>query len=288
MQKTRNDQRTKELESDIVGHYDGSELLTSIETGLATIGKSSATVTVEDLGPVDEFHVGGRAATTELCERLGVTHDDHILDVGCGIGGTTRFITELSGCEVTGVDLAPNYITIARLLTEWTGLTDRAGYEIASALDMPFEDSSFDKAVQLHVGMNIADKVALFREVHRVVRPGGRFGVYDIMRVTDGTIEFPVPWATDASMSFVEDLSTYGNALELAGFETAEIRNRRQFAVEFFGAMRANALAAGGPPPLGLHLILGKDASTKLANVIDAIDAGVIAPVEIICDKPEA
>ena len=84
MQNTRNEQRTKELESDIVGHYDGSELLTSIETGLATIGKSSATVTVEDLGPVDEFHVGGRAATTELCERLGVTHDDHVLDVGKG------------------------------------------------------------------------------------------------------------------------------------------------------------------------------------------------------------
>lgn len=288
MQNTRKDQRTEALESELVGHYGGSGLLASIEAGLAGTGKSSTTVTVEDLGPVDEFHVGGRAATTELCERLGVTRDDHILDVGCGIGGTGRFITDLSGCEVTGVDLAPNYISIARVLTEWTGLAGRARHETASALDMPFEDGLFDKAVQLHVGMNIADKTALFREVHRVLRPGGRFGLYDIMSVADGTIEFPVPWATDESMSFVEDLPTYRDALESAGFEIAELRNRGQFAIEFFGAMRAKAAAAGGPPPLGLHLILGDDAPTKLANMVDAITAGVIAPVEIICHKPEA
>jgi ubiquinone/menaquinone biosynthesis C-methylase UbiE len=285
---TRDDQRTEALELGVVGHYDGSGLLASIEAGMAATGKSSTTVTVEDLGPVDEFHVGGRVATTELCERLGVTSDDHILDVGCGIGGTARFIADLSGGEVTGVDLAPNYVSIARVLTEWTGLADRARYETASALDMPFEDGSFDKAVQLHVGMNIADKSALFREVHRVLRPGGRFGVYDMMSVADGMIEFPVPWATDESMSFVEDLSTYRDALESAGFEIVELRNRRQFAVDFFGAMRAKTAAAGGPPPLGLHLILGKDAPTKLVNMVDGIAAGTIAPVEMICQKTKA
>ena len=282
---TREDQGTEALESGVIGHYDGSGLLASIEAGLAATGKSSSTVTVEDLGPVDEFHIGGRAATAELCERLDVTRDDHLLDVGCGIGGTARFITELTGCEVTGVDLAPNYISIARVLTEWTGQSDSARYETASALDMPFEDDSFDKAVQLHVGMNIADKAALLREVRRVLRPGGRFGLYDIMSVADGTIEFPVPWATDESMSFVADLPTYRHALESAGFEIVELRNRGQFAVEFFAAMRARTAAAGGPPPLGLHLILGNDAPTKLVNMVDAISAGVIAPVEIICHR---
>ena len=88
-------------------------------------------------------------------------------------------------------------------------------------------------------------------------------------------------------MSFVEDLSTYREALESAGFEIAELRNRGQFAIEFFDAMRAKTTAAGGPPPLGLHLILGEDAPTKLANMVGAITAGVIAPVEIICQKTE-
>lgn len=288
MHNTHEDQRSEASASEVVDHYGGSGLLAAIEAGLAAIGKSSSTVTVEDLGPVDEFHIGGRAATTELCERLGATRDDHILDVGCGIGGTARFIAELSGAQVTGIDLAPNYISIARVLTEWTGLADHTRYETASALDMPFEENTFDKAVQLHVGMNIADKTALFREVHRTLRPGGRFGLYDIMSVGEGTIEFPVPWASDESMSFVQDLSTYRDALESAGFIIFELRNRGQFAVEFFDAMRAKTVAAGGPPPLGLHLILGNDAPTKLANMVGAIAASIIAPVEILCRKPEA
>ena len=122
----------------------------------------------------------------------------------------------------------------------------------------------------------------------QTLRPGGRFGLYDIMSVGEGTIEFPVPWASDESMSFVQDLSTYRDALESAGFIIFELRNRGQFAVEFFDAMRAKTVAAGGPPPLGLHLILGNDAPTKLANMVGAIAASIIAPVEILCRKPEA
>ncbi|MFT7602326.1 MAG: SAM-dependent methyltransferase, partial [Acidimicrobiales bacterium] len=199
-----------------------------------------------------------------------------------------------TGAAMAVVVMAFDAGAIAKLASAFVLLTlglvnlNRARYETASALDMPFEDGSFDKAVQLHVGMNIADKSALFREVHRVLRPGGRFGVYDMMSVADGMIEFPVPWATDESMSFVEDLSTYRDALESAGFEIVELRNRRQFAVDFFGAMRAKTAAAGGPPPLGLHLILGKDAPTKLVNMVDGIAAGTIAPVEMICQKTKA
>ncbi len=133
--------------------------------------------------------------------------------------------------------------------------------------------------------MNIEDKQTLCEEVFRVVRPGGRFAVYDIMRTADAPLSFPVPWASNESMSFVDDLATYRAALEAAGFEIEHVRDRRAFAVDFFTAMKQSTGTAG-PPPVGLHLILGPDAPTKLANMVDAVTRGAIAPVEVICSKP--
>jgi ubiquinone/menaquinone biosynthesis C-methylase UbiE len=274
------------IDAGLVEHYGGGELLASIEAGLDSMGLSSATATVDVLGPVDEFHIGGRPATTDLCARLGVDSDTSLVDIGCGIGGAARFLASTFGCSVTGVDLAPNYIAVAQELTEWTGLSDRVQFEVGSALGMPFDDDTFDGAVQLHVGMNIEDKGKLCGEVFRTLRPGGRFGLYDIMRMSDDPLLFPLPWAADESMSFVDDLPTYRMHLEAAGFEIEQLRNRSAFATEFFAAMRKKSASNGGPAPLGLHIILGQDAPLKLSNMVDAINAGTIAPVEIICRKP--
>ena len=269
----------------VADHYSTGNLLAAIVTGLAAIDVTPRTVSVDHLGPVDEFHVGGRAATADVCEHLGATPASTLLDIGCGIGGTARYIASTIGCHVTGIDVTPEYVEVARTLSEWTSLSERVDFHVGSALDMPFADESFDGATQLHVGMNIADKAALFREIHRVVRPGGRFALYDIMRMSDGSVRFPVPWATDASTSFVADLSTYRRALDDAGFEIHAERNRGEFAVQFFAAMRARTASAGGPPPLGLHLIIGADAPSKISHMVDTLTAGTLAPVEISCRR---
>ena len=83
---------------------------------------------------------------------------------------------------------------------------------------MPFADRSFDGAYMMHVGMNIEDKAALCAEVSRVLRPGARFGIYDVMRTGDGEIAYPVPWATTAATSFLAQPAQYRQALEAAGF----------------------------------------------------------------------
>jgi ubiquinone/menaquinone biosynthesis C-methylase UbiE len=275
------------VDADLVEHYGGDNLLAAIEAGLDAMGLTPATATIDVLGPVDEFHVGGRPATTDLCERLGVESDSTLVDVGCGIGGTARFLASTFGCEVTGVDLAPTYVAVARELTTWTGLGDSVRFEVGSALEMPLDAESFDGAVQLHVGMNIEDKQRLCNEVFRVLRPGGRYALYDIMRTSDDPLTYPVPWAANESMSFVDELPSYRTALESAGFEVEQVRHRGVFAIEFFTAMRKKSASGGSPPPLGLHIILGQDAPVKIANMVDAISAGTIAPVEIICRKPD-
>jgi SAM-dependent methyltransferase len=272
-------------DSDLVEHYGGGGLLGAIEAGLSELGKSPATATVDDLAPVDEFHIGGRSATVELSARLEVDSQTRLLDVGCGIGGTSRFFASTTGCQVTGIDLSPTYVEVARTLTEWTGLGHRVGFEAGSALGLPFEEDSFDRAVQLHVGMNIADKAALFAEIARVLRPGGRLGVYDVVRQGEGEIVFPVPWASDRSQSFVADAEEYRSALEGAGFEVS-VRDRRQFALEFFETQARRAVESSGPPPVGLHLIIGADTPLKLGNLRGAITEGILAPVEFIATLP--
>jgi SAM-dependent methyltransferase len=268
----------------VVDHYAGQGLLAAIEAAVTASAKSPETVTVDELGAVDEFHIGGRVATAELCARLHLGRGDRVLDVGCGIGGTARFIAATTGCSVTGIDISPAFVSVARTLTAWTGLGDLVHYEVASALDLPFEDASFEVATQLHVGMNIAHKASLFGEVSRVVVPGGRFGLYDVMRMSPGEHAFPVPWAGDATSSFLGDVGEYRRALHAAGFEIVAIRDRSAFARAVFASL--GAAARGASPPLGLHLILGPQAPTKVAHMVAAFHAGVLAPVEIVCHKP--
>ncbi len=276
------------IDSRIVHHYGGADLLAAITTGLAELGMDATTATVDALAPVDEFHIGGRAAAAELCTQLELDTSHHVLDIGCGIGGTARFIATTFGAEVTGIDLNPAYIEVGRELNRWTGLDERVHVRTGSALDMPFSDGHFDRAVLLHVGMNIADKAGLFREVARVLTPGSRFGVYDIMAKADAAPEFPVPWASEASTSFLASPATYRELLTDAGFVITAERDRGEFADQFFATIAARNAEAGGPAPLGLHLIMGHDAPTKIGNMVAAVRAGVIAPVEIICEKPDS
>jgi len=133
--------------------------------------------------------------------------------------------------------------------------------------------------------MNIEDKEKLPTEVARVLRPGSPFGIYDVMRTGPGDLAYPVPWATTADLSAVAEPERYKNALRKAGFTVTAERNRRDFALAFFADLRAKATAAGGPPPLGLHLLMGKSTPEKVQNMIDNISKGRIAPVEVVARK---
>jgi ubiquinone/menaquinone biosynthesis C-methylase UbiE len=272
-------------EKSVSDHYRHGALLESIRTALGALGKTVETVTIEDLGPVDEFHIGGRPATKRLVEQLGLATDDHVLDVGCGLGGAARFVASQFGTHVSGIDLAQEYVETGNALCDWVRLADRISLREGSALNMPFEDESFDGGYMLHVGMNIEDKGKLFEEIARVLKPGARFAVYDIMRQKQGDLTFPVPWAAGANTNQLGTAPQYNQALRNAGFRVLAEHDRRDFAVQFFQALRAKAETAEGPAPLGLHTLMQASTGTKINNMIENIGAGRVAPVEIIAQK---
>ncbi|MDX5152452.1 MAG: methyltransferase domain-containing protein [Acidiferrobacterales bacterium] len=272
-------------EAIISQHYTHGNLLGAIEGSVSKLGKTTGNITVDDLAPVDEFHIGSRIATAHLLDQLQYSKTDRILDIGCGLGGAARYVASNYGCQVDGIDLTPEYIDTGNTLCGWVGLDQQVKLHQGSALALPFEDENFDGAFMLHVGMNIDDKVALFKEVSRVLKPGARFGVYDIMRIEEGEVPYPMTWAPDAGTSSLATPDAYRDALEQAGFSVSAEANRRDFALEFFKQMQEKVKANGGPPPLGLHTLMQDSTPVKLKNLVDSIAAGLIAPVEIIGQK---
>ncbi|MEA2080274.1 MAG: methyltransferase domain-containing protein [Pseudomonadota bacterium] len=144
------------MKNSVTEHYTHGQLLDRILQGVEAIGKTPATVTVDDLAPVDEFHIGGRQASEDFICQLELSADDHTLDIGCGIGGTSRFVASRFGCRVSGIDLTPEFVSTGQSLCDWVGLSDQVELHQGEATEMPFADERFDAAFILHVGMNHA------------------------------------------------------------------------------------------------------------------------------------
>jgi ubiquinone/menaquinone biosynthesis C-methylase UbiE len=269
------------IEQQVAKHYGSKDLETNILSALEQAGKDTAQLSIDDLAGLDEFHLGWREQTARLATDLGLSAGQHVLDIGCGIGGPARYFAERHQCRVTGLDLTPEFVGAARMLTQRCGLAGKAAFEVGSALAMPFAADSFDAACLIHVGMNIADKPALFAEVRRVLRPGGRFAVYDVMAMGDADLTYPMPWSEMPSTSFVAKPAAYRQWLAKAGFVPEGEHNRRDSVLEQLKLMRARA-AAEGPPLLGLHVIMGPQAKIRLQNVMAALEQGHIAPVEMV------
>jgi len=190
-----------------------------------------------------------------------------VLDVGCGLGGSARYLAAEHQCQVTGIDLTQEYVNVANALADMVGLGDKVAFRQASALDMPFDDGSFDVVWTEHVQMNIANKRAFYREIGRVTRPKGLLLFHDIFLGDLGPLHYPVPWAEDASISFLAAPGEVRQILEDLGFVIHDWKDKSQSSLDWFVAA-IEKLKVSGPPPLGLHLLMGNTAKTKFENNI--------------------
>ena len=259
----------------VESYYQGQGLAARIFTTLQGEGHDITSLTPEILAPYDEFHVGGMPATYRVAGRLDLTAAHQLLDIGCGAGGPARAVAAAHGCHVTGIDLTGDFIAAGDRLNAACGLQALVTLHHGSALEMPFEEACFDRAMMLHVGMNIADKQTLMAEAARVLAADGVFCVYDVMRVGGGEITFPLPWASDASVSAVAPPKDYIAAAEDAGFDLLARHDGTEAAAGFFAHVMATKPApAPGQPP------------DRFRNLVTHIEAGTLAPTELVFRKP--
>ncbi len=267
-------------ENAVAQHYGDANLMERILAGLEAAGADLNRLQPDDLAPVDEFHLGGRKATALAVAKMSLRADQHVLDVGCGIGGAARYIATQTGSKVTGLDLTPEYVEIARKLSDLTGLGDKTAFETGSALAMPFDDGAFDAAVTFHAAMNIADREALYGEIARVLKPGATLCIYDVMKKNEGDLAFPVPWASTPDTSHLTTPDEMLTLLVGAGFEVVDVEDLTDFALDIF--KQGQAAGADGPPPLGAHLVMGVSAPEKIKNTLSNLEDGLVAPVQMI------
>lgn len=250
----------------VSAHYTSGDLGDRILAGLRDAGKDPDALHIDDLTPVDQFHLGGKPATLQLIERADFRSGMQVLDVGGGLGGPARTLAMQTGCTVTVLDLSEEFCRVGAMLTARTGLADRVTFQHGSALDMPFADGSFDAVWTQHATMNIADKARLYEEIHRVARPGGRFAMHDAMAGPVQPIHFPVPWARDPSISFLRSSEAVRALLADAGFRGI-IWTDEGAAILAALQKQGTIAAINGPLPLGIQLLLGPQFSTMLSNV---------------------
>lgn len=260
----------KPITKEINKHYTQTDLSAAILTALQQSGKDIDSLTREDIATFDEFHIRGRAATMEIGQLADLQPGAEVLDLGCGIGGAARTLMTEFGCRVTGVDLIEEYVQTARVLNDRIGYDGMIKFKQGNALDIPFDDDSFDVVFSQHITMNIEDKTRLALEVRRVLRPGGRFVLYEISAGAGSTPHFPVPWAGDSTINFLVEPQVLRQILEKAGFKTLEWRDVTTPSLEWNQKLVANMAnrPADAPPPLGLNLLMGANTGVKVKNMM--------------------
>jgi ubiquinone/menaquinone biosynthesis C-methylase UbiE len=274
-----------DTQSKIVEHYATSGLLARLEAALRADGADPAHPTIEALAPYDQFHGRGLEATEDMAAFVEVLPTDHLLDVGSGLGGPARWISKRFGCRVTGIDLTPEFCAIAEHFTRLVGLDARVHFQVGNALEMPFDDGTFDGAYSMFVSMNIADKAQLYRQIHRVMKSGAWLALSEIARGTDGEVLYPTPWAATAAQSFLSTAEDTRTGLRSAGFEVELVKNDLQRSLEFGARSRAMVERGEKPPYRGNALIHGDAGAATLANVSRGYKEGGLIPIEVVARK---
>ena len=271
--------------SEISRHYTSGALLARLEARLREDGFDPTRPTFEALAPYDHFHGRGVEATEDMANRLEVDATDHVLDVGSGLGGPARYFARRFGCRVSGIDLTAEFCEVARHLTSRLGLGGRVSFEQGDALSMPFDDAAFDGAYSMNVSMNIADKPALYREVHRVLAAGGWLVLSEVVQGPGGEPDYPAPWARTAATSFLATAEETRANLAGAGFTIESERDTTEDALAYSARARAVVEAGGKPPHRAVSLILGGLAEKAVANTGRALRERRTLPIELICRK---
>ena len=272
-------------DQEISKHYSQGDLLSRLNAALREDGADPDHPSLEALAPYDQFHGRGLEATSEIAELMQAGPGDHILDIGSGLGGPARYVASRFGCAVTGIDLTEEFCDVARHLSRLLSLEARVRFEVGDALKMPFADAGFDGAYSMNVSMNIADKGALYREIHRVLKPGGWLVLSELAKGEGGDLDYPTPWASSGRSSFLSTPDETRRGLLGAGFDVVRLRSSAEETLAFGARSRAMVERGEKPPHRAVMLIHGKIASQMAANTSRGVAEGRIIPIEVLSRK---
>jgi SAM-dependent methyltransferase len=270
---------------EIADHWGRGDIYGLITSALKKMSKPLEKLTMEDLAPVDHFHARGFPATVDLADKLPIRVGQHLLDIGCGLGGPARYIARRFQCRVSGVDITESFVEAANRLTALLHMQGQVKIEHGDGNQLPYADSHFDGAYTQHVTMNVADRPKFFAEALRVLKPGAFFALTEHGLGPNGNPHYPLPWSEDGRGAYLLLPSQTRSILEETGFEGIVIEDT---GAEYVAAYKIAIEKAenGALPPLGTHILLGATALQKTRNTARNIEEGRTHPIQLVCRKP--
>jgi SAM-dependent methyltransferase len=271
-------------ENAIADHWASGDVYALIVSALGKMSKSLDAVTIEDLAPVDHFHARGFPATVELADRLPIKANQHIVDIGCGLGGPARYMAKRFRCKVSGVDITQPFVDAANKLTALLRMEDQVTIQHGDGQHLPYGDSLFDGAYTQHVTMNVADRRRFFAEAFRVLKTGTFFALTEHALGPTGNPHYPLPWSADGSGAYLVTPSETRATLEEAGFENIVMEDTGDKYAAGYKTVIEKA-EQGVLPPLGVHILMGETALQKTRNAARNIEEGRTRPIQLLCRK---
>lgn len=257
--------------------YSSQDPLQRIDAQMRAQGIDPEHPTLEALAPLDNFHSRGIGATIDQIALAAFPAGVRVLDVGGGLGGPARALASRTTVHVTVLDLTPTFVTAGRVLTERLGMNDRVDFELGDGTKMPFADTSFDGVWTQHSTMNIEHKHALYAEIHRVLQPGGRLVMHEIMEGNGDPVTYPMPWASSPEFSFLRPVAEIRALIAAAGFRELVWEDESQRVLQDIAA------AAGGPPPQAA--LFGPDFVERIRNFGDDLRDGRLAVIRALFER---
>ena len=246
-------------------YYDGPDLTATVAAALEAAGRPGP-IEPDDLAALDEFHALGRPATVALADLAQIRPGERLIDIGAGIGGPSRVLAHHYGARVSAVDPTERFRALDRMLCDRTGLTGQVEIVEGDTRSLPFDDETFDVAWTQNVWQNIEDKPGAAREIHRVLRPGGRFAMFEIVSGPGGDLHYPVPWADGPEGSHVIAAEDLQAALLGAGFAASEWRTGPAVLASIQEAAQSGRHMSPGLPGVGIDLLM-PDYEARMAGI---------------------
>ena len=262
-------------------------LIPSLLAALRADGKDPDNLRPDDLMAVDQFHIRGKQATIELANLLAkeLKPQSVILDLGAGLGGSARYLAGRFEGAVIGLELDPDYVAAAELLTERLGLKSQVHFAIGDATAIPLSDQSVDAVWIQHLSMAIENKAQLFAEIYRVLKPGATLVLQEIVAGSGGATLYPVPWASTPEQSFLSSPAELLAQLEQQGLGLLESQDMSPEALHWF-ERQTQPRSQPKPHSLRLSLLLGDSFATMMQNQRRNLSEQRIGLMQLIATRP--